>query len=274
MKKRVLGLGMILILPICFIFSRDVSIDELAGAFAVVAPTEKPDGKEAPEKPAEKPAEKPKETTVISHSTKEQRDKRVQELREKIKNNLVTTPQEARDTLVEYLLVRFTELFTPLAEMVADAVKAANMDPKLVEVVRRLPGATSEAGLVIYTLFKEVFKKEYIAAIKALRDPVLCLFAKPGARMGLTDKEGAQICKDATLKTALLEVLEKGRPVLEPFVKAMVLGGKVGDQDVKGLVQIGLGTIDTKLGDEMGTLRPIFSLILDLPGQLKSSISE
>jgi hypothetical protein len=256
MKKVIIGLIVFLLAPMSFFIVSEM--DTLATALTFLGKDE--EGKQ------------PRMPGVISHRTPEERAKRVEEIRARIRQNLIVTPVEARDALVEYLFVRFAEIFQPLADSVGQA--AARINPRLGELVKRLPGTVSEASLLIYTLLKDIFKKEYFTHLKQLNDPVRCLFAKPAERALLSDAEGNSICKDETLKTALLEVLDKGRAVLEPFAKALIVGGKIGNQEVKGLIEVGAGTIDPKLGDEVAMLRPIFALILELPGQLREAAAQ
>lgn len=198
---------------------------------------------------------------------KEGSQERLARLRRNIKNNLEMTPEEAKDQLIEYLLLRFTELFQELANILGDAVAKIANNKNAGEAVKRLPNALFDGFLLTAHLIKTMNNRQYAESLKHILQSTKCLFNK-------SERSGATCVNTPTVNAALVDLLSKASNFLLPIAQALVLGVEVGDRSVKGILPLSVSVIapESPLEKELEVITQLVNNFLNLTDQLSIAV--
>lgn len=200
-----------------------------------------------------------------------ERKKRTEKLRAKLKSNVQLAPQEARDAMVHYLTDRFVEMFQGFADILGDAVKKTNSPNAAAagEAVKRLPATFAGGFFLTYNLLRELATPIYWNHLKDLRKALNCMMHK-------SERLGSKCDLYPTMKDSLDGVFTHLKPFLLPFAKALFLGVEVAELDgdttrIKGWVPLGIGVVAPGSAAErdLGAIVELVNIILNFGDQFK-----
>lgn len=214
--------------------------------------------------------DKKKAPILSGFLTPEQRARRLKDIRANIKDtNLKMTQAEAKDALVEYLLLRFAELFQELANILGDAVAKAANNKDAGDAVRRLPGAFVDGFYLTAHLIKTMYNAEYLRALKSIQQSINCLLKK-------SERSGTACEQMHTVDKALSSVLSQASKFLLPIAQGLVLGVTIDQRKVKGILPLGVSVIapNSPVEKELSTITDLVNNFLSLTDQLNSAIKK
>ena len=221
--------------------------------------------------------EKAKETALsaIGHATTapekmlltpEQRAKRIAELRAHVAQSEVKLPpEELRQAFFEYILIQCADLFQGLADALGDGVTKISGDPRAGAAVKRLPAALADGVYLTSYLIKAMANKEYFDALKSLHSALNCLLQKSA-------RQTSACAAYSSLPKALSGVFEYAPKVVMPIAQVSILGIKVGDRNIKGLIPLGIAVVapETQVVKDEDVIREVVNVMFAFLSQLKS----